>query len=135
MQYSKENVPKKELRPSTSILILMAMAAVAAVLSPMWVLPVSAAPGDNGQGTPRLVKGSPPDPDCWGEVTSDQAQTDDGTPGIGHHASDPVPSKPGREVPRDGVGNQAQDTPSQHGDFVSDLDNNPETQCELDQNR
>ena len=134
MQYSKEKMPKKELRHSTSILIMMAVGAVVAVLSPMSMLPVSAAQGDNGQGTPRLGGGSAPDPDCWGEVTSDQAQTDDGTPGIGHHASDPVPSVPGREVPRDGVGNQAEGTPSEHGETVSGIDGNPETQCEPDQN-
>ena len=141
MQYSKEKMPKKGLRHSTSILILMAVAVVAAVLSPMSMLPVSAQqveePGHSaGHGTPREEPGSPTDPDCWGEVTSDQAQTDDGTPGIGEHASDPIPGDADNETPRRGIGNnfQGDDTPSEHGETVSAIDDNPETQCELDQN-
>jgi hypothetical protein len=48
MRVSKEKVPEKRVRPSASVLILMAVAA--AILSPMLLLPVSA---QEGQGTPR----------------------------------------------------------------------------------
>jgi hypothetical protein len=132
MRSLKEKVQKKRIRPSASVLILMAVAGT--ILSPMLLLPVNAAPGDNRQGTPRGGGGSPPDPDCWGEVVSTLTQADDGSPGIGEHSSDPVPSVPGRETPRDGVGNQDEGTPSEHGATVSAIDGNDETECEPDQN-
>jgi hypothetical protein len=50
---------------------------------------------------------------CWGEVTRDFAQT--GT--LGEHSSDP----PGDDDnPREGVGNQDEDHPSDHADTVGD---------------
>ena len=45
--------------------------------------------------------GKPKDPNCWGDVTKDQAKS--GTQG--EHASDPLPNEPGRETPRHGIGN------------------------------
>jgi hypothetical protein len=75
---------------------------------------------------------SPPDPDCWGEVTSDLTQTDDGSSGIGEHSSDPVPGDADNDTPRRGIGNnfQGDDIPSEYGETVSAIDGNPETNCE-----
>jgi hypothetical protein len=116
MRVLKERVPEKRVRRSASVLILMAVAAAAAILSPMLVLPVSA---QEGQGTPRTEPGQPEDPDCWGEVSSTVAQREDDQPGLGEHASNPIPEPEGEEVdhdtPRDGVGNQGEDTPPEHG--------------------
>lgn len=115
MQHSKEKVPKEGVRPSASVLVLMAVAA--AILSPMLLLPVSAQE-ETGQGTPRTDPGQPDDPDCWGEANSGLATDDFGDPGVGQHASDPVPGDDDRETPRDGVGNQAEDSPPEHGAVV-----------------
>jgi hypothetical protein len=117
MRVLKEKVPEKRVRPSAFVLILMAVAAAAAaILSPILVLlPVSA---QEGQGTPRTDPGQPDDPDCWGEANSGLATDDRGDPGVGQHASDPVPTVPGRETPRDGVGNQPEDSPPEHGAVV-----------------
>jgi hypothetical protein len=50
---------------------------------------------------------------CWGEVTRDFAQTGS----LGEHSSDP----PGDDDnPREGVGNQDEDHPSDHADTVGD---------------
>jgi hypothetical protein len=116
MRVSKDKVPEKRVRPSASVLILMAVAA--AILSPMLLLPVSA---QEGQGTPRPEeeRGAPPDADCWGEVTSEFAHR---LGGIGGHAS-------AQEEPRDGVGNQEEGHPSQHGATVGAAVNIP---CEVD---
>jgi hypothetical protein len=114
MRVLKEKVPEKRVHPSASVLILMAVAA-AAILSPMFLLPVSA---QEGQGTPRTDPGQPDDPDCWGEANSGLARDDFGSPGVGQHASDPVPGDDDRETPRDGVGNQAEDSPPEHGAVV-----------------
>jgi hypothetical protein len=118
MRVSKEKVPEKRVRPSASVLILMAVAA--AILSPMLLLPVSA---QEGEGTPRPEdeRGAPPDADCWGEVTSEFAHR---LGGIGGHAS-------AQEEPRDGVGNQEEGHPSQHGATVGAIVNIP---CEEDRN-
>jgi hypothetical protein len=79
---------------------MMAVAA-AAILSPMLLLPASA---QKGQGTPRTDPGQPDDPDCWGEVSSTVAQRDDDQPGLGEHASDPIPDREGdHDTPRAGV--------------------------------
>jgi hypothetical protein len=124
MRLSKEKVPSKGVRPSVSALILMAVAA--AILSPMLLLPVSAQeveePGNSeGHGTPRESPGQPPDPDCWGEVTSTFAQVEDG---IGEHASS-------FDEPRLGVGNQPRDdTPPEHGANVGQVVGG----CEADRN-
>jgi|SRR5688572_353338 hypothetical protein len=102
--------------------------AVAAIMLTMTVVPAFAA--RDGHGTPRTEYGSPTDPSCWGEVNSELAQVEDGQAGLGHHASDPVPFVEGRETPRNGVGNQAEDTPSEHGATVSEIDGIDETSCE-----
>jgi hypothetical protein len=74
--------------------------------------PSGETPGHSeGHGTPREDPGQPDDPDCWGEVTSEFTQFDDGQPGIGDHASS-------FGEPRKGVGNQDEDTPPEHGATV-----------------
>ena len=113
MRFLKEKVPEKRVRPSASVLILMAVAA--AILSPMLLLPVSA---QEGQGTPRRDLGQPPDSNCWGEINSGLAQS---SGGVGDHASDPIPGDDDRETPRDGVGNQLEDSPGEHGETVGPL--------------
>ena len=75
----------------------------------------------NAQGTPRQDPGQPPDANCWGEINSGLAQDDVGSPGVGEHASDPVPGDDDRETPRAGVGNQAEDTPGEHAQTVGRL--------------
>jgi hypothetical protein len=50
---------------------------------------------------------------CWGEVTQDFAQTGS----LGEHSSDPPG---GDDNPREGVGNQDEDHPSDHADTVGD---------------
>ncbi len=128
MRVLKGRVPEKRVHPSASVLILMAVAA-AAILSPMLLLPVSA---QEGQGTPRTDPGQPDDPDCWGEVSSTVAQRDDDQPGLGEHASDPIPDGEGdHDTPRAGVGNQAEDSPPEHGAVVGPLIG---INCEPDRN-
>lgn len=58
---------------------------------------------------------------CWGKVSSGLAQKDDGKPGLGEHSSDPVGGDDDNETPREGVGNQAEDHPSDHADTVGRL--------------
>src|ERR687891_120665 len=56
---------------------------------------------------------------CWGKVTSDFTTTNDGDGGGSmRHASDPVPGDDDNETPREGVGNQDEDHPSDHADTV-----------------
>lgn len=114
MQHLKEKVPKKGVRPSASVLILMAVAATT-LMSLSSLLPLAYA---EGQGTPRQNPGSPPDPNCWGEINSGLAQS---SGGVGQHASDPIPGDDDRETPRDGVGNQAEDSPGEHAQTVGPL--------------
>jgi hypothetical protein len=64
------------------------------------------------------------DANCWGKVTSDATNDNDGD-GLGgrefgSHASDPVqrPGDTDNETPREGVGNQDEDHPSDHADTV-----------------
>jgi hypothetical protein len=58
----------------------------------------------------------------WGKVTSDFTNQKDGDGGggqaFGGHASDPVPGDDDNETPREGVGNQDEDHPSDHADTV-----------------
>jgi hypothetical protein len=59
------------------------------------------------------------DANCWGKVTSDFTTTKDGDGGGNmRHASDPVPGDDDNETPREGVGNQDEDHPSDHADTV-----------------
>ena len=58
---------------------------------------------------------------CWGKVTSSLTQNDDDQPGIGEHSSDPRPGDSDNETPREGVGNQDEDHPSDHADSVGGL--------------
>lgn len=59
---------------------------------------------------------------CWGKVTSDFTSQRDGDGGggqvFGQHASDPVGGDSDNETPREGVGNQDEDHPSDHADTV-----------------
>lgn len=55
------------------------------------------------------------DANCWGKVTSELATENKG---IGGHSSDPVPGDEDNETPREGVGNQDEDHPSDHADVV-----------------
>jgi hypothetical protein len=129
MRRSKEKLLKKRVHQSASVFVLMAAAAAAAaILSPMLLLPVSA---QEVQGTPRTDPGQPDDPDCWGEANSGLATSDFGDPGLGEHASDPVPGNDDRETPRDGVGNQPEDSPPEHGAVVGPLFGQP---CENPEN-
>ena len=78
--------------------------------------------GNDGHGTPREEPGQQDDPECWGEVTQELAQQEDHQPGIGEHVSNPIPNNDDpHDTPRLGVGNQAQDTPAEHGEFVGGL--------------
>ena len=78
--------------------------------------------GNDGHGTPRAEPGQQDDPECWGEVTQQLAQQEDSQPGIGEHVSNPIPNNDDpHDTPRLGVGNQAQDTPAEHGEFVGGL--------------
>jgi hypothetical protein len=62
------------------------------------------------------------DANCWGKVTSDFTTTQDGDGGggraFGGHTSDPVGGDDDNETPREGVGNQDEDHPSDHADTV-----------------
>jgi hypothetical protein len=59
------------------------------------------------------------DANCWGKVTSDFTTTKDGDGGGDmSHASDPVGGDEDNETPREGVGNQDEDHPSDHADTV-----------------
>jgi hypothetical protein len=78
--------------------------------------------GDGGAG----VDDDNDDPDgkeanCWGEVTRDFAHDgdEDGQPGLGQHSRNPSPD-PDNDTPREGVGNQDEDHPSDHADSVGD---------------
>jgi hypothetical protein len=59
---------------------------------------------------------------CWGKVTSDGVNTNDGDgiggKAFGQHASDAVRGDEDNETPREGVGNQNEDHPSDHADSV-----------------
>jgi hypothetical protein len=62
------------------------------------------------------------DANCWGKVTSDFTTQRDGDGGggqvFGQHSSDPVGGDSDNETPREGVGNQDEDHPSDHADTV-----------------
>ena len=84
--------------------------------------------GANQGGTvtdPTVNNGEPITANCFGKVIQHEAQEhiedpDEGT--LGEHSSDPVPEIPGREVPRQGIGNQDQGHPAAHGAFNSQFD-------------
>jgi hypothetical protein len=117
--YPSVSVPEKRVRPNASVLVLVAVAA-AAILSPMLLFPAS---GQEGQGTSRTDPGQPDDPDCWGRgILNSCTERYDDQPGLGEHASDPIPDGEGdNDTPRAGVGNQAEDTPPEHGANVGQI--------------
>jgi hypothetical protein len=105
----------------TALVVMM----VAAATAMMAFVPSAGIITANAQGTPRQDPGQPPDANCWGEINSGLAQDDFGSPGVGEHASDPVPGDDDRETPRAGVGNQAEDTPGEHAKTVGPLFGQP----------
>jgi hypothetical protein len=124
MRNSKEKVPKEGVRPSIALLVIAV--AGTAILSIGTTAPTAVfaqeAIGNGGHGTPRGEPGQQDDPECWGEVTHQLAQREDTQPGIGEHVSNPIPNNDDpHDTPRLGVGNQAQDTPAEHGEFVGGL--------------
>jgi hypothetical protein len=129
MRVLKEKVPEKRVRPSVALLVIaVAGTAILSIGAITTTTAYAQALGNDGHGTPREDTGQPDDPDCWGEVSSDLAQTDDESPGLGEHASDPIPGDADNETPRRGIGNNfpGDDTPPEHGETVGD--------CEADQN-
>jgi hypothetical protein len=77
--------------------------------------------GNDGHGTPRTDPGQPTDPNCFGEINVGAAQKVDDQPGLGEHASDPIPGNDDNETPRLGVGNQVEDTPGEHAQTVGPI--------------
>ena len=79
--------------------------------------------GANQGGTvtdPTVNNGEPITANCFGKVIEHEAQEhkedpDEGT--LGEHSSDPVPEIEGNETPRQGIGNQDQGHPAEHGAF------------------
>ena len=136
MRFLKEKVPEKRVRPSVALLVIVvvgtAILSIGALTTPAAVFAQANAPPDQddgsgfseGHGTPREDPGQivldgedtagEVDPNCWGDVSKQLAQRDDSQPGTGEHASS-------FSEPRDGVGNQAEDTPAEHGDVVGDM--------------
>jgi hypothetical protein len=124
MRNSNEKLSKGEARPSVALLVIVV--AGTAILSIGITAPATVfaqeAIGNGGHGTPRVEPGQQDDPECWGEVTQQLAQQEDSQPGIGEHVSNPIPNNDDpHDTPRLGVGNQAQDTPAEHGEFVGGL--------------
>jgi hypothetical protein len=112
MRFLKEKVPEKRVRPSVALLVIAV--AGTAILSIGAITPAAVF----AQGTPRTDPGQPTDPNCFGEISTGAAQIEDSQPGLGEHASDPIPGDDDRETPRAGVGNQAEDTPGEHAQTV-----------------
>jgi hypothetical protein len=112
MRFLKEKVPEKRVRPSVALLVIAV--AGTAILSIGAITPAAVF----AQGTPRTDPGQPTDPNCFGEISTGAAQIEDSQPGLGEHASDPVPGDEDRETPRLGVGNQVEDTPGEHAQTV-----------------
>jgi hypothetical protein len=149
MQHSKEKVPKERgIHPNVALLVIAmtgaAILSIGAITTPAAVFAQErqndGSGFSEGHGTPRQDPGRPvlddtstgpndpadgtagvEDPNCWGDVSRQLAQQEDSQPGLGEHASS-------FGEPRDGVGNQAEDTPAEHGDNVGDMAN-PDIEC------
>jgi hypothetical protein len=152
MQHSKEKVPKERgIRPSVALLVIavtgVAILSIGAITTPAAVFAQERQNDDSGfsegHGTPRTDPGKPvlddesnppsdpedgtegvEDPNCWGDVSRQLAQQEDSQRGLGEHASS-------FGEPRDGVGNQAEDTPAEHGDNVGDMAD-PDIECTIE---
>jgi hypothetical protein len=75
----------------------------------------------DNKGSPREDPGTQEDPECWGEITKDFVELEDGQSGIGDHVSNPIPDNDSpHDTPRLGIGNQPEDTPAQHGEAVGE---------------
>jgi hypothetical protein len=123
MRSLKEKVPKEGVSPSMALLVIAV--AGTAILSIGTTTPAAVfaqeAIGNGGHGTPRDKPGQPTDPNCFGEISTGAAQIEDSQPGLGAHASDPIPGDDDRETPRAGVGNQDEDTPGEHAQTVGPI--------------
>jgi len=123
MRNSKEKVPKVGVSPSVALLVLAVAGTAILSIGVTTTAAYAQALGNGGHGTPRQDPGQivldnedtagEVDPNCWGDVSKQLAQRDDTQPGTGEHASS-------FGEPRLGVGNQAEDTPAEHGDVVGD---------------
>jgi hypothetical protein len=120
MRVLKEKVPEKRARLSMTLLVIAVAGTAILSIGAITLEAVFAqeAIGNGGHGTPRTDPGQTTDPNCFGEINRGAAQIEDGQPGLGEHASDPLPDEPGRETPRLGVGNQDEDTPGEHAHTV-----------------
>jgi hypothetical protein len=132
MRNSKEKVPKVGVSPSVALLVLAvagtAILSIGVTTTPAAVFAApplgdeESAPGfSENHGTPQedpQLEDDFDDPNCWGDVSKQLAQQEDTQPGTGEHASS-------FGEPRDGVGNQDEDTPAEHGDVVGDMADPP----------
>jgi hypothetical protein len=82
-----------------------------------------------GSLTPGVANAdSPPNPNCWGVVTSQLAGSSTGA--VGEHASDPPPPPEPLDRPgRGGIANSPFGHPSNLGSFLATIDGVEETQC------
>jgi hypothetical protein len=126
MKHLKEKILRKGVHVSVALLFV-GMTGAAILSMGVTTMPVFAAPPSGetpghseGHGTPRTEPGQVDDPECWGEATEQLAKQDDGKPGIGEHASDPMPGGD-NETPRLGIGNQKEDTPAEHAEVMAPL--------------
>lgn len=86
-------------------------------------------PGGEDDNTPEEEDDDPDTPqnddaNCWGQTTSDVVNAEDdgdriGGNTFGQHAANPT-GDDDRDTPREGVGNQDEDHPSDHADEVGD---------------
>jgi hypothetical protein len=87
--------------------------------------------GNDHDEDDEVTRDGPDDEDeenCWGQVSKGLAQKDDEQPGLGEHSSDPVGNDDDNETPREGVGNQNEDHPSDHADAVGGLVDDDDTE-------
>lgn len=86
-----------------------------------------------GADDPDVTRDGPDDEgeaNCWGQVTSDAAQ--DFGSGFGQHAANPTGDED-NDTPREGVGNQDEDHPSDHADTVGPaFDFDDDVECDND---
>ena len=116
------NRTTKRLMLLAAVLVVAAGTSTLSTMTSSSVAYAQEAIGNDGHGTPREEPAQQDDPECWGEVTQQLAHQEDSQPGIGEHVSNPIPNNDDpHDTPRLGVGNQAQDTPAEHGEFVGGL--------------
>jgi hypothetical protein len=111
----------KKANQLMAVITALALVAGTSSLFLVGALEQPAAAERGGHGTPRTDPGQPPDPNCFGEINVGAAQIEDDQPGLGEHASDPIPGNDDNETPRLGVGNQVEDTPGEHAQTVGPI--------------